>query len=53
VVLAGRVFNLHPAVEIALRQQLPPDTPVRRLSMPAHHAAAQIAASRAEARHKR
>ncbi len=53
VVLAGRVFNLHPAVAIALRQQLPPDTPVRRLSMPAHHAAAQIAASRAEARHKR
>jgi glucosamine kinase len=53
VVLAGRVFNLHPAVEIALRQELPPDTPVRRLGLPAHHAAAQIAASRAETRHKR
>lgn len=53
VVLAGRVFNLHPAIEIALRQELPPDTPVRRLGLPAHHAAAQIAASRADARHKR
>ena len=53
VVLAGRVFNLHPAVEIALRQELPSDTPMRRLGLPAHHAAAQIAASRAETRHKR
>jgi N-acetylglucosamine kinase-like BadF-type ATPase len=42
--LAGRVFELHPAVEQSLRQALPAGTDVRRLGLPAHHAAACMAA---------
>ena len=42
--LAGRVFELHPAVENALRNALPASTDLRRLSLPAHHAAARLAA---------
>ena len=42
--LAGRVFDLHPAIEHSLRLALPADTPVRRLTLPAHHAAARLAA---------
>lgn len=42
--LAGRVFELHPAIELSLRQALPPGTDVRRLSAPAHQAAARMAA---------
>ena len=53
VVLAGRVFNLHPAIEAALRRALPADTPVQRLALPAHHAAAHIAARRALVQHTR
>ncbi len=45
--LAGRVFDLHPAVEQGLRGALPADTPVRRLTLPAHHAAARLAATAA------
>lgn len=41
--LAGRVFELHPAIEHSLRQALPPGTDVRRLTWPAHHAAARMA----------
>jgi len=43
--LAGRVFDLHPAVEQGLRGALPPDTTARRLLLPAHHAAARLAAT--------
>ena len=42
--LAGRVFELHPIIEHGLRQALPPGTEVRRLTLPAHHAAARMAA---------
>jgi N-acetylglucosamine kinase-like BadF-type ATPase len=42
--LAGRVFDLHPAVENAVRAALPPGCPVQRLSTPPHHAAARLAA---------
>ena len=41
--LAGRVFELHPAVENALRGALPASTELRRPSLPAHHAAARLA----------
>lgn len=43
--LAGRVFDLHPAVEQGLRAALPADTTARRLTLPAHHAAARLAAA--------
>jgi N-acetylglucosamine kinase-like BadF-type ATPase len=42
--LAGRVFELHPAVEHGLREALPPGADVRRLTVAAHHAAARMAA---------
>jgi len=42
--LAGRVFDLHPALEHSLRQALPAGTDARRLTLPAHHAAARMAA---------
>ena len=42
--LAGRVFQLHPAIEAALRQALPPATPIRQLTAPAHVEAARMAA---------
>jgi N-acetylglucosamine kinase-like BadF-type ATPase len=42
--LAGRVFDLHPAIEHSLRQALPAGTDVRRLGVPAHLAAARMAA---------
>ena len=45
--LAGRVFELHPAVELSLRQALPAGTGVRRPSLPAHRAAARMAAQAA------
>jgi N-acetylglucosamine kinase-like BadF-type ATPase len=44
--LAGRVFDLHPAVEQALRAALPAGTAVQRATQPAHHAAARMAAAR-------
>lgn len=43
VALAGRVFDLHPAVPAALREALP-HTPFTRIEEPAHHAAARLAA---------
>ncbi len=42
--LAGRVFDLHPAVENALRAALPANCTIERLTTPAHHAAARRAA---------
>jgi N-acetylglucosamine kinase-like BadF-type ATPase len=42
--LAGRVFELHPAVENALIAALPDGCSVHRLATPAHHAAARRAA---------
>lgn len=44
VALAGRAFELHPAVEQALRERLPADLPVRRLHDAAHETAARRAA---------
>jgi len=44
--LAGRVFELHPAIETALRQTLPADAEARRLTLHAHHTAARLAAAR-------
>ncbi len=44
--LGGRVFDLHPAVENALRAALPTGTAVHRLTTPPHHAAARLAAHR-------
>jgi glucosamine kinase len=44
VLLAGRVFDLHACVQQALAQALPPGTPLQRLTQPAHHAAAALAA---------
>jgi N-acetylglucosamine kinase-like BadF-type ATPase len=49
VVLAGRVWELHPAIEESLRAALPAHVQVRRLSMPPHHAAARLAATGAPA----
>ena len=43
VALAGRVFELHPAVLAALREALP-GTALTRIEEPAHHAAARLAA---------
>ncbi len=45
--LAGRVFELHPAIEQSLRLALPAGTAARRLTLPAHHAAARLAATAA------
>ncbi len=44
VALAGRVFELHPAVEAALRAALP-GVAIHRSTEPAHEAAARLAAS--------
>jgi N-acetylglucosamine kinase-like BadF-type ATPase len=44
VALAGRVFDLHPAIEAALRQALP-GVAVHRSSVPAERAAARLAAA--------
>ena len=42
--LAGRVFELHPAIQRQLQQALPAGTPIHRLLQPAQVEAAQIAA---------
>jgi len=42
--LAGRVFDLHPSIENALRAALPAGCTAHRLATPAHHAAACRAA---------
>ena len=42
VALAGRVFDLHPAVERGLNAALPPETVVSRMSEPPHMAAARL-----------
>ena len=42
--LAGRVFELHPAVEAGLRAALPASAALHRLSTAPHHAAARLAA---------
>ncbi len=47
--LAGRVFDLHPAIEAALRDALPAGTPVQRPSHSPHQAAARLAAQRRQA----
>ena len=44
--LAGRVFELHPAIEASLLAALPAGTIIHRLAMPAHHQAAVLAAAR-------
>ena len=44
--LAGRVFDLHPAIETALRDFFPAGTECRRLTLHAHHTAARLAAAR-------
>jgi N-acetylglucosamine kinase-like BadF-type ATPase len=46
VALAGRVFDLHPAIETALRDALPVDIAVQRLTLHPHHTAARLAAAR-------
>jgi len=46
VALAGRVFDLHPAIETALRDALPIDIAVHRLALHPHHTAARLAAAR-------
>jgi glucosamine kinase len=46
VALAGRVLDLHPVIETSLRAALPAGTPTHRLTLPAHHAAAVIAAKK-------
>jgi glucosamine kinase len=52
IALGGRVFELHPSIETALRAKLgspwpgtPPPLPVQRLTTLAHHAAARWAAT--------
>jgi glucosamine kinase len=45
IALGGRVFELHPGIEAALRAALPPGTQVHRLTTLAHHAAARWAAT--------
>jgi glucosamine kinase len=42
--LAGRVFDLHATIESTLRAALPSHPPIERLTWPAHHAAARLAA---------
>jgi N-acetylglucosamine kinase-like BadF-type ATPase len=44
--LAGRVFDLHPLVEVSLVAALPAGAAVHRLATPAHHAAARLALTR-------
>lgn len=44
LVLAGRAFDLHPALAEGLAAQLPPGTPVQRLTLLPEQAAAQWAA---------
>jgi N-acetylglucosamine kinase-like BadF-type ATPase len=48
--LAGRVWELHPAVEQGLRAALPAAATVERFAEPAHHAAARLAPVLAAAR---
>ena len=43
LVLAGRAFDLHPALGVALAAALPDGMTVRRLETPPHHAAARLA----------
>jgi glucosamine kinase len=45
IALGGRVFELHPDIEVTLRGQLPALVPVERSTIPAHHAAARWAAT--------
>ncbi len=45
VVLAGRVFELHPAIEQSLRGALPAGLDICRLPQPPQHAAAALAAA--------
>ncbi len=45
--LAGRVFDLHPAITRQLLQTLPEGTPVQRSGLAAHVAAAQMACAKA------
>ena len=49
VALAGRVFELHPAIESALRRSLhaalPAGAAVQRITLQAHHTAARLAAA--------
>jgi glucosamine kinase len=42
--LAGRVFDLHATIESTLRAALPSHPPMTRMTAPAHHAAARLAA---------
>jgi glucosamine kinase len=42
--LGGRVFELHATIESTLRAALPSHPPMQRLTVPAHHAAARLAA---------
>ncbi len=44
--LAGRVFDLHPAVQSSLQAALQPGSISHRLATPAHHQAAVLAATR-------
>jgi glucosamine kinase len=44
--LGGRVFELHATIETTLRAALPSHPPMERLTLPAHHAAARLAATR-------
>jgi glucosamine kinase len=46
IALGGRVFDLHPAIENSLRAALSSHTAWHRLTTPAHHAAARLAATR-------
>ena len=48
VALAGRVFELHPAIEQAMRRALAADCELRHLDVPAHQAAARLASARIE-----
>ncbi len=43
--LAGRVFDLHPAIEAALREALPVGTAIERLHLQPHRDAARLAAT--------
>ena len=49
VALAGRVFDLHPAIETELRQSLhnavPAGSVVQHVTLHAHHTAARLAAA--------
>lgn len=47
LVLAGRAWELHPAMEEGLAAALPPGTPVQRLALPPVQAAALAAAQKA------